>query len=289
MHIEKNVCDNLLWTLLNTQKSKDNLSSRLDFKELNIRKPLHPQPSRSGKRILPPAQFTMDKKQKEIFLKVLKEVKVPDGYSSNISRCVHMSERTIWGLKSHDSHILLQQLLAVAVRRTLPANVVKVFIELANFFRQLCSKTNTLEKLKELQERICVTLCHLEKIFTFSFFNVMEHLPVHLEKEALYASAVIFRWMYPIERFLLSLKLYVRNRTYPEASIANSYVAEECMTFCARYLEDVEAKINRPGRNDDVDNFTGRCIGKATDITLDYVMRTQAHKYVLFNTELSRT
>jgi hypothetical protein len=33
---------------------------------------------------------------------------VPNGYASNISRCVWLKERTIMGLKSHDSHILMQ-------------------------------------------------------------------------------------------------------------------------------------------------------------------------------------
>lgn len=227
----------------------------------------------------------MCKKQKETFLKVLKQVKVPDGYSSNISRYVHLKDRAIWGLKSHDSHILLQQLLPVAARKILPPDVVKTLIELAKFFRKLCSKTNTVAELEELQGRIPLILCQLEKIFTFSFFDVMEHLPVHLADEALLCSIILFRWMYPIERYLLTLKLYVRNRTHPEASIANGYIAEECMTFCSRYLEDAETKLNRPTRNDDGGKISGRHMGKEVDFTLDYVTRMQAHRYILFNTE----
>ena len=41
------------------------------------------------------------------FLQVLKDVAVPDGYASNISRRVNMKERKISGLKSHDNHILM--------------------------------------------------------------------------------------------------------------------------------------------------------------------------------------
>lgn len=139
--------------------------------------------------------------------------------------------------------------------------------------------------MEELQRRIPLTLCQLEKIFTPSFFDIMEHLLVHLEEEALLYGIVNFVWMYPIERYLLTLKLHVCNRTYPEASIANAYILEECMTFCSRYLEDAETKLNRPGRNDDGDNTIGRCMGKETYFTLDYVTRMQAHRYVLFNRE----
>ena len=45
------------------------------------------------------------------FLQVLMNIKVPDGYTSNISRCVNLKELKISGLKSHNNHILMQQLL----------------------------------------------------------------------------------------------------------------------------------------------------------------------------------
>jgi hypothetical protein len=66
-------------------------------------------------------------------------VRVPDGYASNISRCVRLKERTISGLKSHDSHILMQQLLPIALRRSLPDKVVRPIVEMSAFFRGICS------------------------------------------------------------------------------------------------------------------------------------------------------
>ena len=116
MHIEKNVCDNVLWTILGVVgKSKDSVSARHDLQDMNIRKPLHLQLRGSNKAYLPPAQFTMTKDEKDLFLKVLKEVRVLDGYSSNISRRVRSHDRSIGGLKSHDSHILMQQLIPLAI------------------------------------------------------------------------------------------------------------------------------------------------------------------------------
>ena len=44
MHIEKNVCESFIGTLLDDpNKSKDGLKSRMDLKEMNIRSILHPQ------------------------------------------------------------------------------------------------------------------------------------------------------------------------------------------------------------------------------------------------------
>ncbi|XP_058112986.1 uncharacterized protein LOC131256009 [Magnolia sinica] len=286
MHIEKNVCDNVLGTLLNIdRKTKDNVKSRLDLQEIKIRQTLHPKQRPSGKTYLPPACFTMANKEKDDFCRVIKNMKVPDGYASNISRCTNLKMKKILGLKSHDTHVLMQQILSIAVRRTLPPNVSSILIELSGFFRDLCSKVGRMQDFKFLESQIALTLCHLERIFPPSFFDIMVHLPIHLASEAMLAGPVQYRWMYPIERYLQRLKSYVRNRSRPEGSIAEGYLAEECLTFCSRYLHGVETRFNRPVRNEDFrDAAVGRPLGKIDVFIIEYVDRTQAHRYVLFNT-----
>lgn len=99
--------------------------------------------------------------------------------------------------------------------------------------------------------------------------------------------------MYPISyhaivfRYLCTLKNYVRTRSHPEGSIAEGYLAEECMTFCSMYLSDVESKLNRPSRNDEGDGKRlvegGRPLGKEEIVLLPNLEWVQAHKYVLNN------
>jgi len=202
MHIEKNVFDNIFWTLLNVDgKGKDNLNSRLDLQEMGIRKALHPKKKANGKYYLPPACFTLSNTQKDILLQVLKDVKVPDGYASNISSCVDLKQRTMHGLKSHDCHILMQQLLHIALRNLLPVNVLKPLIELSNFFRGICSKDLKIGHIEKLQDRVAITLCHLERIFPPSFFDIMEHLLIHLAEEAMLGGPSQYRLMWFIERY----------------------------------------------------------------------------------------
>ncbi|XP_028071761.1 uncharacterized protein LOC114274092 [Camellia sinensis] len=229
MHIEKNVCDNVLWTILNVDgKGKDNLNTRRDLQDMGIRKALHPQKRVGNKYYLPPACFAMNNREKSLFCTLLKNIKVPDGYASNISRRVNLKQRSISGLKSHDNHILMKQILPIAVRNLLPKKVVELLIELSNFFRQLCFKTLEVDGLNCLQSQIALTLCHLERIFPPSFFDIMEHLPIHLAEEAKIAGPVQYRWMHFIERYLMTLKSYMRNRSHPEGSIAQGYLVEEC-------------------------------------------------------------
>ncbi|XP_068487048.1 uncharacterized protein [Phaseolus vulgaris] len=248
MHIEKNVCDNVLYTLLNDpKKSKDNLKARKVLKEMGIRNELWPD-ERGRFR---PSVFSLSKPKKKTFLQTLKDVKMPDGYSSNISRCIDLKAGKIFGLKSHDCHILMEHLLPIALRNVLPNNVTAVIVELCSFFRQLCGKSLSQTELDKLQSRIIETLCHMEMLFPPTFFTVMVHLTCHLVGEAKLGGPVHYRWMYPIERYLGHLKSYVRNKAQPEGSIAEGYLAEEVLTFTSEYMEGVETRSNRPSRMDD--------------------------------------
>ncbi|XP_030951560.1 uncharacterized protein LOC115975061 [Quercus lobata] len=278
MHIEKNVVDNIIGTLLNLDgKTKDNLKARQDLKDMGIRSGLHLEKFGNDQTRMPHACYHMNASEKDGFLQVLKDVRVPDGYSSNISRCVKLKERKISGLKSHDNHILMQQLFPIAIRGSLPPEVSRSLIDLSCFFREICSKVLNVEELGALEKRIAVTLCELERIFPPSFFTVMVHLVMHLASEAKVAGPVHYRWMYPIERYLSRLKSYVHNKTYPEGSIAEGYIAEECLTFCSRYFKSVETAFNRPVRN------VEESMGAVVSITLDSNSWIQAHRYVLFN------
>ncbi|KAK2355206.1 hypothetical protein QL285_092635 [Trifolium repens] len=165
----------------------------------------------------------------------------------------------------------MQDLLKVAVRSALPKDVARVLIKLSSYFKVLCFKVIKVEEFESLDAEIALILCELERIFPPSFFVIMVHLSIHLSYEARIAGPVHYRWMYPIERFLLKLKNYVRNRNYPEGSIAEGYIANECLTFCSRYLSDsVETKFNKPPRNLD------GAVGEGVMTTLDPLIWEQA-------------
>ncbi|XP_024630394.2 uncharacterized protein [Medicago truncatula] len=153
MHIEKNVCDNIIGTLLHLErKSKDNDKARYDLIDMNIRSQLHPRIHQcNGKKYLPRACYQMTSKEKESFLEVLKNLKAPDEYLSSIPRCVQVKQRKISGLKSYDNHLLMQEFLPIAMKGCLPDKVTKVISELCNFFKELCGKVLNEHNLEDLE------------------------------------------------------------------------------------------------------------------------------------------
>jgi hypothetical protein len=209
MHIEKNICDSILGTLLGMEwKSKDSEKARLDMEHLGIRKDQHVVVG-NGKYTLPSALYTLGKDEMTWLCKFLEGVKMPDGYASNIKRSVDVNKCKVSGLKTHHCHVIFQKLLPIAVRNVLPENVALPLIQLSRYFNAICSKELSAEELEQLSTSIPETLCRLEMIFPPAFFDIMIHLPIHLAEEAKLGGPVCYRWMYPIERYLRTLKAYV--------------------------------------------------------------------------------
>lgn len=86
----------------------------------------------------------------------------------------------------------------------------------------------------------------------------------------------------------------MRNRSRPEGSIAEGYLAEECLVFCSLYFDDnVDTRLNRVGRNNvrdredssdlDIFSVSGCPLWKGKPIILENDTLTIAHRYVLFN------
>ncbi|KAL6276821.1 hypothetical protein ACE6H2_020422 [Prunus campanulata] len=243
MHIEKNICESIIGTFLLT-KGK----------------------SKTGKRFyLSAAPHTLSKKEKETFCWRLANLKLPDGYGSNIGNCISLEDSKIFGLKSHDYHMLMQQLLSVALRGLLPKGPKTAIFRLCAFFNELCQRVLDRNKLEKLDEDIVQILCMLERFFPPSFFDVMVHLTIHLGREARLCGPVQYRWMYPFVRYMKVLKGYVMNRARPEGKQA----------------DDIGSRKDEEFENDLL--LEGRPISQGKQIILTYEMLQIAHRQVLFN------
>ncbi|XP_074341888.1 uncharacterized protein LOC141679284 [Apium graveolens] len=87
MNTEKKVFENIFYTMLNDKnKTKDNLKARHDCEELGIR---HELWTPDGKT-MSPAPHALVREQVDKLLGWILTLKLPDGYVSNISRCMNL-------------------------------------------------------------------------------------------------------------------------------------------------------------------------------------------------------
>ncbi|XP_050222148.1 uncharacterized protein LOC126672242 [Mercurialis annua] len=226
----------------------------------------------------PKALYALDRDSKKILLEWIQKLKFPDGYVSNLSRCIDLNSLKMMGMKSLDCHVFMQRLLPIALRELLPPEVWEPLTELSINFRELTATSLKKADLERLDLDIPKILCKLEHIFPPSFFNSMEHLPVHLP-------------------YLRKLKNKVSNKGRVEGSISSGYLLEETAKFASFYFTDGDPMLPcRIQRNevcdmdvdDDVDRLSifkpnGRPVGACWNRYLDDAEYVAARNYILLN------
>jgi hypothetical protein len=120
----------------------------------------------------------------------------------------------------------------------------------------------------------------LEMCFPPSFFDMQEHLMIHLMDQIHTLSLLYLHNMFSYERFLAVLKAYVRNRAHPKGSIMEGYTTEEVIKCCMDYVKDGkriclpiplhEGRLGGRGR-----------MGQNTFVDRDYSLVSDAHFSVL--------
>ena len=145
MHIERYVSDNLLKHLFG---DKDTLESRRDMAQAGKMPSLHLVLGPSGNYVKPRAPFVFTELEKIDFLNRVSTTPVPSGYSSTLTR--HFGERKLMGLKSHDHHILIQQVLPASIRNSLSRGVRQTIIRLGNLFARICAKVIRTSEIEPL-------------------------------------------------------------------------------------------------------------------------------------------
>ena len=282
MHITKNVCESLLGTVLNMpERTKDGSKARHDLMALDIRKELHfaqvdqeteeeETDGRKRKRVAKqretprPSCFTLNPDELEQFFKCLLEVKFPLGYAGLIRRWLDPTKKIFSGMKSHDCHVMMTQILPVAIRGIMEPHVRATLTDLCNVFDVITRKSITVKKLGRLQEEIVTILCEMEMYFPPAFFDIMVHLLVHIVDDIEDLGPAFLHNMMALERMNGFIKGYVRNRAHPDGSIVQGFLTEECISFCKNYLnEDDPRPVGLPankhlGRFEGVGHNAGR-------------------------------
>ena len=72
---------------------------------------------------------------------------------------MHLKDLKSVGIKSHDCHVFMQQLLVVAIQDILPNKVRLAITPLCLFFNAICSKFLDHVKLDELENEATIILC----------------------------------------------------------------------------------------------------------------------------------
>ncbi|KAL0345546.1 UNVERIFIED_CONTAM: hypothetical protein Sradi_4385900 [Sesamum radiatum] len=83
---------------------KDNLNARRALKIICNRTELELE---HRPNVMPKAAYTLTNKRKRRVYEWISGLKFPDGYASNLSCCIDMTELRMHGMKSHDCDVFM--------------------------------------------------------------------------------------------------------------------------------------------------------------------------------------
>ena len=81
-------------------------------------------------------------------------IKFSSSYSSNVKGIINIAEKKFQNLKSHDYHVLMMQLLPVALRGTQKENVQLAFVKLCAFLNAHSHKVIFPNNMQRLQNDV---------------------------------------------------------------------------------------------------------------------------------------
>jgi hypothetical protein len=234
---EQNVVDSIISMCLDVIGfMKDNMNARKDLADLCDHPSLEARANARGNLTRPRAPYYLVSKDRTEILKWLKTLKFPDRYASNIKQAVNVDTCKLNGLTSHDYQIIMERLMLVIFHGYFNADLWNMFIELSYFYRQICAKQVSKMMMQKFEIEILVLVCKMEKVFPPGWFNVMQHLLVHLPWEARVGGPMQFRWMYSQERELKKLRATVRNKARVVGCIAEAFKCKEIMNLSSMYF-----------------------------------------------------
>ncbi len=120
MHIEKNVYENMIKFIFGL---KDTVKVQRDMEVCEIRKHLwlKRDPQRPGKIFKHVAPYVLRLEELQTFMNRLASLKVPIDYCGSLGK--HIMDKKLGLMKSHDWHVLMQQLMPLALRGLMDAHV----------------------------------------------------------------------------------------------------------------------------------------------------------------------
>jgi hypothetical protein len=166
MHVTKNVFDNIIGTLLDMpKKMKDGLKARNNLVQFGLRPELHPILRSNGKHYLPLASYSLTVEEKKSFYHCMCGVRVPTGFSSNITKLVSVKDLSLSKYNSHDCHMRMMVFLTIAITATKSMCIKVLITRLCYFFNIVSQKVIGCKELDVLKACMIETMCMLEIYF----------------------------------------------------------------------------------------------------------------------------
>lgn len=131
-------------------------------------------------------------------------------------------------------------ILPICVAGSLSVEVRLVIYKLAELVHWISQKEIKTASIESARKNAVELVCMAEKYFPPSMLTIQVHLLVHIVDEVEMAGTVHCRWMFFLERFMKTLKGFVRQRARPEGSMAEGWLVQESLVYIAEWITEMD-------------------------------------------------
>jgi hypothetical protein len=117
-----------------------------------------------------------------------------------------MNDLSMYDYNSHDCHVMMRVFLAIAIRVIKSVHVKVIITRLCYFFDTVSQKVIGHKELDDLRAYMIETMCMLEMCFPPSFFDMQQHLMIHLMDQIHTLGPLYLHSMFSYKRYLTVLK-----------------------------------------------------------------------------------
>ncbi|RYA56895.1 hypothetical protein DD596_25380 [Enterobacter cloacae complex sp. 4DZ3-28B] len=128
-------------------------------------------------------------------------------------------------------------MLPVAIEGCLSLDIRNTIYKLAKLVQWISQKEINVDSIPFAKLNAAELVCMFEKHFPTTMLTIQVHLLVHIVDEVEIAGTVHSRWMFFLERFMKTLKGYVRQKARPEGSMAEGWLVSESLVYIGEWLD----------------------------------------------------
>jgi hypothetical protein len=108
----------------------------------------------------PTAPYVLTNNEFKLFANTVESLKTSIGHSSSLGK--HIRSKKFSALKSHDYHVLMQQLLPLAIRGLLKSGPRMAMMRMCKVFKRICTKIYNPTEYESLESDVAESMALLE-------------------------------------------------------------------------------------------------------------------------------
>ncbi len=167
--------------------------------------------------------YVMPKVDENVFFHMMQSLRTPTGFGAALKNNLSQKDK-FSNLKSHDYNNVIRFMLPIAICGFVIERVCQTMFKLMRLFCWVCSKNVDVRDLDLMKKKSTIMMSLLQMQLPTSFFDSQIHLISHLVEEVAIGGLVSYYWMFPIERYVKTLKGFVRQKSRPKGSMVEGYL-----------------------------------------------------------------